>query len=97
MCYSFAVAFFFTSNVADSAGIVLLTGSTLTILQWGFEIVWDKHARHRIRNALSGQHGRISGLVRFGRGPCSIGVDKHEPGPHRGEGNENSFPSENAS
>jgi len=49
MCYGFAVAYFFTKNAGESAGIVLLTGSTLTFLQWGFEIFWDAKIRTRLR------------------------------------------------
>jgi len=96
MCYSFAIAYLFTKNAGESAGIVFMTGSTLTALQWGFEISWDKYARMRIRNALSGQHSRIGRLVWFGRSPRPIGMDKHEPGSHVGEGHESPLSPENA-
>jgi len=55
MCYGFGIAFFFTRNAAESVGIVLITGTTLAALQWGFELIWDKYARERLRNAISGQ------------------------------------------
>jgi len=55
MCYGFGIALFFTRNAAESVGIVLITGTTLAALQWGFELIWDKYARERLRNAISGQ------------------------------------------
>jgi uncharacterized membrane protein len=78
MCYGFFIAYLFTGNAGESAGIVFLTGSTLTLLQWFFEIFWDKYARGRIRHALSGQHGRIGRLVWLGRSPRTVSLDEHE-------------------
>jgi uncharacterized membrane protein len=85
MCYGFSIAYVFTKNAGESAGIVFLTGSSLTFLQWGFEIIWDRRIRSKLRNALSRQHGRIGRLVRFGRGARAVGVDEHKPGSHGGE------------
>lgn len=96
MCYGFTIAYLFTSNAGESAGIVFLTGSTLTFLQWGFEIAWDKYARLRIRNALSGKYSRIGGLVRIGRDTRSLSVDKHQPGPNGGEAVKSPLSPENA-
>jgi hypothetical protein len=79
MCYGFCIAFFFTRNAADSIGIVLITGTTLTFLQWGFEIIWDKYFRENLRHALSRQQGRIGWLVWRRRDSCAISVDEHEP------------------
>ena len=53
MLYGFSVSYFFTDNAMKSAGIVFLTGSTLTLMQWGFEIIWDKRIRERLRNVIS--------------------------------------------
>ena len=96
MCYSFAIAYLFTKNTGESAGIVLLTGSTLTFLQWGFEVSWDKHARMRIRNALSEQHGRIGWLVRLGRSPRTVSLDEHKSGSNRGEADSDPLSPKNA-
>jgi uncharacterized membrane protein len=96
MIYGFSIAYLFTGNAGESAGIVFLTGSTLTLLQWFFEIFWDKFARNRIRHALSRQQGRIGWLVRRRRNSRTVGVDEHEPGPYHGEEESNPLSPENA-
>jgi len=96
MCYGFTVAFLFTSNVMEAAGIVLLTGTTLTFLQWFFEILWDKHARTRIRHALSRQQSRAGRLVWWRRDPRVISVDKHEQGAIGDKASTNPLAPENA-
>lgn len=53
MLYGFMIAFLFTKDASESAGIVFLTGSTLTLLQWGFEILWDLKIRITLRSILS--------------------------------------------
>jgi len=82
MCYGFMIAFAFTGNITESAGIVFLTGTTLAFLQWLFEIFWDKYVREKLRNALSRQQGRISRLVRWRRDSRSVCVDEHKSGSH---------------
>jgi uncharacterized membrane protein len=52
MCYGFSIAYLFTSNAGESAGIVFMTGTTLTLLQWWFEIIWDKLIRERLRDVI---------------------------------------------
>lgn len=96
MCYGFAIAYFFTNNAMESLGIVVLTGTTLTLLQWLFEVLWDKHIRERLRNAISRQQGRISRLVRWRRGPRSVSVDKHDSGSNTSEEVPNPLSPENA-
>jgi len=96
MCYGFSVAYLFTGNAGESAGIVFITGSTLTLLQWFFEILWDKYARARIRHALSRQQGRIGRLVRRRRESRDVGMDEHEPRSVGGETVENPLAPENA-
>jgi hypothetical protein len=85
MCYGFSIAYFFTGNVRDSAGIVLITGTTLTLLQWTFEIIWDKHVRSKLRNAISREQGGVGRLVWWRRGSRDVSVDEHEPGTHEGK------------
>jgi uncharacterized membrane protein len=96
MCYGFCIAFFFTRNAADSIGIVLITGTTLTFLQWGFEIIWDKYFRENLRHALSRQQGRIGWMVWFRRSPRTVSMDKYEQRSNRGEESENSSASQDA-
>ena len=55
MCYGLSIAYLFTSNAGESAGIVFMTGTTLTLLQWWFEIIWDKLIRERLRDVISGK------------------------------------------
>jgi uncharacterized membrane protein len=85
MLYGFAIAYFFTGNISESAGIVFITGTTLTFLQWMFEIFWDRFARARIRHAISEQQGRIDRLVWWRRSPRAVSVDEHKQGSDRGE------------
>jgi uncharacterized membrane protein len=96
MCYGFLIAYLFTENVGESAGIVFMTGSTLTLLQWFFEIVWDKHARTRIRHAFSGQQSRIGRLLRWRRGSRDVSLDKHESGSDGREEDTNPLSPQNA-
>jgi len=78
MCYGFFIAYLFTGNAGESAGIVFLTGSSLTLLQWFFEIIWDKQVRHRIRHALSGKYCGIGRLVWVRRSSRTVCMDEHE-------------------
>jgi uncharacterized membrane protein len=80
MCYGFTIAYFFTGNAAEAVSMVIITGTTLTILQWLFEIGWDKHIRSEIRDALSGQQGRIGWMVWVRRDSRSLRLDKHKQG-----------------
>jgi uncharacterized membrane protein len=96
MCYGFSIAYFFTGNIGESAGIVFLTGTSLTLLQWGFEIIWDKNIRSKLRHALSGQQGRIGRLVRWGRDSRIISVDEHKQGALEREASTNPLAPENA-
>jgi uncharacterized membrane protein len=96
MCYGFLIAYLFTENVGESAGIVFMTGSTLTLLQWFFEIVWDKHARTRIRHALSRQQSRVGWLVWWRRDSRAISVDEHEPRADGDKASTNPLAPENA-
>jgi uncharacterized membrane protein len=96
MCYGFTIAYFFTHNLGESAGIVFMTGTTLTLLQWGFEIIWDKSVRSKLRHVISGQQGRINWLVRWRRDTRTLGVDEHEQGAERGKEKPDPLSPENA-
>jgi hypothetical protein len=96
MCYGFTVAYIFTRNAGESAGIIFITGTTLTLLQWFFEILWDKHIRTRLRHAISGQQSRIDRLVRWRRGTRTVSLDEHEPRSHGGEAGTNPLSPQNA-
>jgi uncharacterized membrane protein len=96
MIYGFSVAYIFTGNMGESAGIVLITGTTLTVLQWMFEIAWDKIATTRIRNAISEQQGRIDRMVRWRRSSRAVSLDEHESRSDRGEESSDPKPPENA-
>jgi uncharacterized membrane protein len=54
MSCGFLIAFAFTGEVTKSAGITIVIGPTLMLVQWGFEITWDKYIRERLRNVISG-------------------------------------------
>jgi len=75
MLYGFSIAYLFTGDFSESAGIVFLTGTTLTVIQWGFEVVWDKYMRMRIRHALSREHSRVGWLVRKRRDSRDVSLD----------------------
>jgi hypothetical protein len=47
------LTYIFIGNVSKSAVIVIFNGLILMIFQWIFEIIWNKHARERIRNVIS--------------------------------------------
>ena len=96
MCYGFCVSYFFTGNVAESAGIVFVTGTTLTLLQWGFEIIWDKNIRSKLRYVISGQQGRVNWPLWLRRDTRTFGVDEHEQRPVGGQEKSHPLSPENA-
>ena len=63
MSCGFMIAYIFTGKFAESAGITIIIGPTLALLQWCFEIFWDKNIRENLRNALSRQQDRIDRLL----------------------------------
>jgi uncharacterized membrane protein len=89
MCYAFFIAFAFTHKVSESFGIVVVTGLSLTFVQWIFEIFWDRQVRGRLGNAISGQQGRIDRMVRWRRDARLVRLDKHKQGSDPGEAGEN--------
>ena len=76
----FVIAYLITGKLSQSAGISLTIGPLLALVQWGFEIFWDKLLRERLRYAFSGQQGRISRFLRWRRDTRAIGVDEHQQG-----------------
>ena len=97
MLYGFTIAYIFTGDASDSAGIVLLTGTTLTLLQWGFEIAWDKYVREVLRYAISRKQGRTDWLVWWRRGPRTISMDVNEQRALTGKETEDPEGSQDAS
>ena len=57
MLCGFLIAYLFTGKAQESASITFTISITLMVLQWTFEVVWDKHIRERFRNVISGKQG----------------------------------------
>ena len=57
MAFGIAVTYIFTGDLTKSSILVMISGVSLTIMQWGFEIIWDKRIRERLRNVISRQQG----------------------------------------
>jgi len=93
---SFFVIYHFTGNVATTTHALAISTAVGLIAQWLFEMFWDTLVRSKLRNAISGQQGRINRLLRWRRGPCDVSVDKHEQGPNGGEEVANPLAPENA-
>ena len=53
MLFGTWVTYLFTGDIVTSSIMVLVSGLSLTLLQWMFEIIWDKYIRERMRNAIS--------------------------------------------
>ena len=53
MLFGTWVTYLFTGDIIASSIMVLVSGLSLTFLQWIFEIIWDKYIRERMRNAIS--------------------------------------------
>lgn len=53
MLFGTWVTYLFTGDIVASSIMVLVSGMSLTFLQWIFEIIWDKYIRERMRNAIS--------------------------------------------
>lgn len=51
------LTYVFIGNISKSAVIVIFNGLILMMFHWIFEIIWNKHAREKIRNALSRKQG----------------------------------------
>jgi len=66
------------------------------VSQWLFEMTWDTFIRSKLRNALSGQQGRIDRLLRWRRGTRNVSVDQHEPRYNGIQESENPLTPENA-
>jgi uncharacterized membrane protein len=96
MSCGFVIAYIFTGKLAESAGITIIIGPTLALVQWCFEIFWDKHIRENLRNVISRQQGRINWLLWWRRGTCTVSVDKHKPGPDRRQEEQNPLSPKNA-
>lgn len=97
MTCGFLIAYAFTGEIKESAGITVVIGPTLMLVQWGFEVAWDRYIRENFRNAISREQGGVSWLVRWGRGSRSLGVDINEQGADRGEAGTNSRAATDAS
>ena len=96
MTCGFLIAYAFTGKMRESAGITIVIGPTLMLVQWTFEVIWDRNVRERLRHVFSGQQGRIGRLVRWGREPRSLSMDEHKPGALDGEAGTNPLAPENA-
>ena len=96
MCYAFFIALAFTGESDRAFGIVIVTGVTLTLLQWIFEVFWDRNVRRKLRDAFSGQQRTIDRVVRWRRDARLVCMDKHKQGPDRREASENPPASEDA-
>ena len=57
MLFGTWVTYLFTGDVVRSTIMVLVSGLSLTALQWVFEIVWDRNIRENLRNAISRKQG----------------------------------------
>lgn len=57
MTCGFAISYFITGNAVQAVGITLVVGPALMIVQWLFEIFWDKYVRERLRNVISRKQG----------------------------------------
>lgn len=53
MLFGIWVTYIFTGSIVQSSVIVLVSGLSLTLLQWFFEIAWDRNIRERLRRAIS--------------------------------------------
>lgn len=53
MLFGTWVTYLFTGDIVKSSLMVFVSGMSLTFLQWGFEIIWDRFIRERMRNAIS--------------------------------------------
>ena len=80
MSCGFIIAYIFTGEFAQSAGITVVIGPTLAIIQWSFEIFWHKHIRESVRHVISRQQGRIDRLLWWRRGSRTVSVDEHKSG-----------------
>jgi uncharacterized membrane protein len=96
MSCGFAIAYIFTGKLAESIGITALIGPTLALVQWFFEIFWDRHIRENLKHVIARQQGRIDWLLWWRRGTRTVSMDKHQPGPDRGEADEGSGPPQEA-
>jgi len=57
MAFGIVITYIYTGDLAKSSALVMISGSSLTIMQWGFEIIWDKRIRERLLNVISRQQG----------------------------------------
>jgi uncharacterized membrane protein len=57
MLFGTWITYLFTGDVVKSTIMVLVSGLSLTVLQWFFEIVWDRNFREKLRNAISRKQG----------------------------------------
>lgn len=53
MIFGTWVTYLFTGDVIRSSIMVFVSGMSLTLMQWVFEIIWDRKVRERLRNAIS--------------------------------------------
>jgi uncharacterized membrane protein len=93
---SFFVIYHFTGNATTTTHALAIGTSVGLIAQWLFEMFWDTFVRSKLRNALSGQQGRIGRLARWGRDPRAISVDEHESRSNGVEASTNPLAPENA-
>jgi uncharacterized membrane protein len=57
MLFGTWVTYLFTGDILVSSTMVLVSGLSLTFLQWIFELIWDKNIRERIRSVISRKQG----------------------------------------
>ncbi len=57
MIFGTWMTYLFTGDIVKSSIMVIVSGMALTLLQWLFEIVWDRNIREHLRNVISRQQG----------------------------------------
>ena len=53
MLFGTWITYLFTGDAVKSTIMVLISGLSLTALQWFFEIIWDRNIRERLRSVIS--------------------------------------------
>lgn len=57
MLFGTWVTYLFTGDILASSVMVLVSGLSLTFLQWIFEVIWDRNIRERLRSVISAKQG----------------------------------------
>jgi len=96
MSCGFAIAYIFTGKLAESIGITALIGPTLALVQWFFEIFWDRHVRENLKHVIARQQGRIDWLLWWRRSARTVSLDEHQPGSDSRQEEQNPLSPKNA-